>query len=159
MGGRFVVVGHGLVERQIRGPSSPCVAPEEVVVVLRRYRCRACRAVIVVGPRGLLSRRCYSAGAIALAISMYARGETSRAVRAATSPARVIGNSAVERWPTLVRWLDAARSGMLFGVQGLAAFDRRAVAKQVTMALAARAGRSFGEDLGESAFAGAGIAS
>lgn len=90
---------------------------------------------------------------------MYARGQTSSAVRAATSPARVVGSSAVERWLTLVRWIDAARGGELFGVRGLSAFGRRGVAEQVTLALAARAGRRFGADLGESAFAGAAIAS
>lgn len=152
------MVGHGLVERQIRGPSMAGGAPEQLVVVLRRYRCRACRAVLVVGPRGLLRQRCYSAGAIVLAFSMYGRGQTSRAVRAATSPARVIGSSAVERWRTLVRWIEAARSGVLFGVQGLSALGRRGVAEQVTLAFAGRAGHVFGADLGESAFAGAAIA-
>jgi len=159
VGERLVVVGHGLVERQLRGPSRPGGAPEQSVVMLRRYRCRACRAVIVVGPRGLARRRCYSAGAIALALSMYARGQTSRAVRAATSPARVVGGSAVERWSTLVRWIEAARRGEFFGLWAHCALGRRSVAERVMLTLAARAGHSFGADLGESAFAGAAIAS
>lgn len=154
----MVVVGHGLVERQICGPSRPGEAPEQLVVQLRRYRCRACGAVIMVGPRGFLRRRCYSAGAIALALSMYARGETSRAVRAATSPAAVVGVSAVERWPTLARWIDAAQRGELFGLRGLRALGRRAVAERVMLVLAARAGHRFGADLGHSAFTGAAIA-
>lgn len=158
VGARCVVVGHGLVERQIRGPGEARGTPEQVVVQLRRYRCRACRAVIVVGPRGLLRRRCYSAGSIALGLSLYAHGQTSPAVRAATSPARVIGSSAVERWVTLVRWVDAAQRGELFGVQSVSGLGRRGVAERVTLALAARAGHVFGADLSASAFAGAAIA-
>jgi hypothetical protein len=153
-----VIVGHGLVERQVRGPASPSGIAEEAVVVMRRYRCRACRAILVVGPRGLAHRRWYGAGAIALALSMYARGETSAAARARTSPSRVVGASAAERWATLTRWIEAARSGCLFGVTGLGGFERRRVAELVVLALAARAGHPLGGDLGESAFAGAAIA-
>ena len=52
LSGPLVVVGHGLVERQVRGPSGPHEPPVQVQVQLRRYRCRACRAVLVVGPQG-----------------------------------------------------------------------------------------------------------
>jgi hypothetical protein len=157
-GGPTVIVGHGLVERQVRGPASPTGAAEEVVVVMRRYRCRACRAILVVGPRGLARRRWYGAGAIALALAMYARGETSVAVRARTSPSHVVGVSAAERWATLPRWVEAARRGALFDVTGLGGLDERRVAELVVLALAARAGHRFGDDLGASAFAGAAIA-
>lgn len=158
IGGELVVVGHGFVERQVLGPRAPGQAPEQLIVQLRRYRCRACRAVLVVGPRGLAWRRWYGAGAIALALVLYARGETSAAARTRTSPARVVGVSATERWVTLTRWIEAARGGRLFGVSGLGGLERRCVAEQVALALAARAGRHLGDDLGESAFAGAMIA-
>ncbi len=85
--------------------------------------------------------------------------QTSRAVRTATGPARVVGSSAVERCATLVRWVDAAPHGELFGMRGLDGLARRAVAESVMLALAARAGRRFGADLGENAFAGAAMAS
>jgi hypothetical protein len=153
-----VIVGHGRVERQVRGPTSAGGVPEQGVITLRRYRCRACRAILVVGPRGLARRRWYSAGAIALALSTYARGETSVAARARTSPSRVVGASASERWVTLTRWVEAARRGELFGVGGLGSLERRRVAEHVVLALAARAGHRLGEDLAESAFAGAAIA-
>jgi hypothetical protein len=158
MGDRVVIVGHGVVERQVRGPVSPGGPAEEVVVVMRRYRCRACRAILVVGPRGLVRRRWYGAGAIALALSTYARGETSAAARARTSPSHVVGASAAERWATLTRWIDAARRGDVFGVTGLGGLDRRRVAEHVALALAGRAGHQLGGDLGESAFTGASIA-
>ena len=119
IGADLVVVGHGVVERQVLGPRPPGEAPAQVVVQLRRYRCRACRAVLVVGPRGLARRRWYGAGAIALALSMYARGATSAAVRDWTSPSRVLGTSSSERWVTLSRWVESARRGALFGVSGV----------------------------------------
>jgi hypothetical protein len=159
LGGPLVVVGHGVVERQVLGPRAPGEAPEQVVVKLRRYRCRACRAVLVVGPRGLVRRRWYGAGAIGQALALYARGATSALVRTRTSPSRVVGTSARERWVTLTRWVEAARRGDLFGVwvrpDGL---GRRGVAEQVMLVLAARAGCALGADLSESAFAGALIA-
>jgi hypothetical protein len=153
-----VIVGHGLVERQVLGPQTPGGAPEAVVLKLRRYRCRACKAVLIVGPRGLLPRRLYGAGAISLAFSAYGHGATGREVRAQTSPSRRVGGSAVERWQTLVRWLDAARRGELFSVPGLGEHDRRSVAEQVALVLAARGGRLLGGDLAQSAFDGAVIA-
>jgi hypothetical protein len=153
-----VLVGHGLIERQVLGPPSPHAEPEQRVLVLRRYRCRACRAILVVGPRGLVVRRWYGAGAIALALAAYARGDTSAATRARTSPLRVVGPSAVERWATLVRWIEAARRGRLFGVAGLGPLGRRRLAEHVVLALAARAGHTLGADLAQSAFEGAAIA-
>ena len=158
VGSRLVIVGHGLVERQVLGPESPSAAPAHIVVQLRRYRCRACNAILMVGPRGLVPRRWYGAGAIALALVMYAGGATSAATRARVSPVHVVGASAVERWATLVRWIEAARRTELFGVAGLGQLGRRAIAGHVAHALAARAGRQFGDDLTERAFDGASIA-
>jgi hypothetical protein len=158
VGRRRVIVGHGLVERQVLGPQTPGGTAEAVVVKLRRDRCRACKAVLIVGPRGLLPRRLYGAGTIALAFAAYGHGATGREVRARTSPSRTVGGSAVERWLTLVRWIEAARRGELFGVMGLGGLDRRSVARQVVLVLAARGGRLLGGDLTESAFEGAVIA-
>ena len=159
LGGPLVVVGHGVVERQVLGPCAPGGAPAQVVVTLRRYRCRACAAVLAVGPRGLVRGRWYGAGAIGQALAQYARGATSALVRARTSPSRVVGGSARERWVTLTRWVETARRGDLFGVLvrpvGL---GRRGVAEQVMLVLAGRAGHVLGADLSQSAFGGALIA-
>jgi len=113
---------------------------------------------MVVGPRGLVRGRWYAAGAIAVALTAYARGEPSAVVRRRTSPSSLIGGSARERWVTLLRWIDAARNGVLFEVAGLGQLSRRRAAEQVALALAARAGRDLGADLAEAAFAGAAIA-
>lgn len=153
-----MIVGHGLLERQLLGPATSTGQPESALVQLRRYRCRACRAILVVGPRGLVARRWYGGGAIAVAIAAYSRGETSAAVRARVSPSRVVGGSSTERWRTLVRWIEAARRGDLFSVAGLDDLDRRDVAKHVAQALAARGGWTFGDNLVDGAFDGAAIA-
>lgn len=158
VGKPLVIVGHGLVSRQVLGPATARGAPEQGVVTLRRYRCRACRAVLMVGPRGLLPRRWYGGGAIALSLAAYGSGETSAAARRRTSPFAEMGASAAERWVTLERWIEAARRGELFGVGGLGELGRRRVAEQVALALAARGGRTLGADLVESAFEGAAIA-
>lgn len=158
IGKPMVLVGHGLVRRQVLGPQSARGTPVQTVVTLRRYRCRACKAVLMVGPRGLVSRRWYSGGAIALALVAYGAGETSAQVRLRTSPFTGVGTSATERWATLERWIEAARRGQLFAVTGLEALGRRRVAEQVSLALSACGGRALGGDPAESAFEGAAIA-
>lgn len=153
-----MIVGHGLIERQLLGPATWPGSPEAAVVQMRRYRCRACNAILVVGPRGVVRRRSYRSAAIAAAIAAYARGETSAAVRRLVSAHSVVGGSARERWVTLARWIDATEGGRLFGIAGLNGFTRRRVAELVMLALAARAGPVFGEDLIAAAYVGAAIA-
>ena len=133
-------------------------APTTTQVVMRRYRCRACKAVLVVGPRGVLRRRVYGAGAIAVALEAYGRGVASAAVRRRTSPARTIGVAARDRWVTLPRWIDAVRDGELFRVRGLGGLTRRVAAAHAALALAARGRRAIGTDIAAAAFAGAAIA-
>jgi hypothetical protein len=154
----LVIVGHGVVERQVRGPMAAAGGPESILLRVRRYRCRACRAILLVGPLGLVRGRWYGAGAIALALEACARGETSKSIRRRVSPAPTVGGSAHERWVTLVRWVEATRDGRLFAVSGLGELPRRRVAEHVVLALAGRAGRALGDDLAEAAFAGAAIA-
>jgi len=103
----------------------------------------------------MLRRRWYGAGAIAIALEAYGRGETSRAIRRRISPSPTIGVAADERWMTLVRWTEASRTGRLFGVSDVGKLSRRGVAEHVALALAARGGHRHGMDLGETAFAGA----
>ncbi len=125
---------------------------------VRRYRCRACRAILIVGPLGLARGRWYGAGAIAVALEAYGRGETGVSVGRRVIPSTAIGVSARERWVTLVRWNEAAPGGRLFAVSALGDLPRRGVAEHVALALAGRAGRALGDDLAEATFAGAAIA-
>ncbi len=113
---------------------------------------------MAVGPRGLVRGRWYSGPAIASALAAVAGGATSAAVRTCTRPAPKVGPSAVERWVTVERWVDAARRDALFSLSGLGELSRRRAAEHVTLALAARGGHRPGDELGASAFAGAALA-
>jgi hypothetical protein len=106
----------------------------------------------------LLRGRWYGAGAIAVALAAYARGETACSIRRRVSPSATIGGSARERWVTVVRWVDASREGHLFSVPGLGDLPRHQVAEHVVLALAGRGGRALDGDLVEAAFAGAAMA-
>jgi hypothetical protein len=147
-----------VVARQVLGPQRVDGTPEHLEVLVRRYRCRACRAVVMVGPRGLVPRRTYGGPAIALALARYAGGWTTAAIRASTSPARVLGTSAVDRWITVERWAEAARQRGLLGVGPTGTQTRRLAAERVVHALAGRAGWQLGDDLSVRAFEGAAIA-
>src|SRR5690606_1493296 len=81
LGARLHVVGHGVRERQVRGPLRAGRPPGLVVVRVRRFRCRVCGAVITVLPRGVAPRRHFGAGAIGLAIAWFADGTPARKIR------------------------------------------------------------------------------
>lgn len=112
-GAAVVVVGHGVRERQIRGPASVAEEPVTRTVLVRRYRCLRCGGLTTVLPRGLTARRHYSASAIGLALCLFGMlrrsvGETRRRVcawRVGFEP---------ERWTTLPGWLAAIEQGRLF---------------------------------------------
>jgi hypothetical protein len=120
VGGRLGLHGHGLRERQQRGPAASDSAPVVRVVALRRYRCVACAAVIAVVPRDVESRRHYSRPAIALALALWSLTSLPPAeVRRRISPWPVVGaTAAAEGWVTLRRWARAGRAGRLFGAVG-----------------------------------------
>ncbi len=113
LGAAVVVVGHGVRERQIRGPASVVGEPMIRTVLVRRYRCLRCGGLTTVLPRGLTARRHYSASAIGLALCLFGMrglsvGETRRRVcswRVGFEP---------ERWTTLTGWVAVIEQGRLF---------------------------------------------
>jgi len=139
LGAQLGIWGHGLRARQLRGPLEPAGQPGTWEVQLRRYLCRSCRAVITVGPRGLLPCRHYWACAVALALVLFGPlGLPGSQVRARVSPWQVVGQATRTRWLTLTRWARAASAGLLFpglrrpGPQG----TTRQVASQLASELA-----------------------
>jgi hypothetical protein len=104
-----VLHGHGVVERQIRGPPSPDAAPAVVVVHARRFRCQACSAVMTVVPREVLAGFWYAAPAIALALMLH--GIEQRSARAVRGRVCAWPSGGAVGWPTLRRW---ARSPSLW---------------------------------------------
>jgi hypothetical protein len=113
LGAGVTLEGHGLRERQVRGPSGPFGEPETRTVWVRRYRCRLCGGLTTVLPRGLTARRHYSVSAIGLSLCLYgmqgwSMGDTRRRVctwRVSFEP---------ERWTTLPRWVAAIGQGKIF---------------------------------------------
>jgi hypothetical protein len=153
-GERVGLLGHGVRERQVRGPGAAFAAPEVGSVLLRRYRCRECSALVTVGPRGLCFRRLYTSPAIALALALWAcRRAAAPAVRCRVSPWRIVGAAAAAGWASLRRWAQAAVTGALWpGLLSTTEPTLRQGAARVVHLLAAMA--PGGEVLEVRAFAG-----
>ena len=112
-GAAVVLVGHGLRERQARGPAGPRGQPETRVLQVRRYRCRLCGGLTTVLPRGLTARRHYSASAIGLALFLHGmHGLSIGETRQRICTWRVGFETA--RWTTLPSWVAAIAEGRLF---------------------------------------------
>ena len=134
--------GHGLRERQIRGPLAPDGKPEVIGISVRRYRCSRCGSTCTVVPRDIITGRLYSRSAIGLAMLLYGVESRSQAeVRSQLSPWRDVGAGANHRWATLNRWLRAIRDRRLlpFVRRIPADFSARAAAERVATTMAAMA--------------------
>jgi hypothetical protein len=145
-------------ERHQWGPVELGVTPSLIAILLRRYLCRSCGAVVVVGPRGLARRRLYSASAIALALALYGIAELSPAeIRRQVSPLRIVGPTAAAGWASLGRWCRAVRAGGLFrGVRALPAdATLRQIAARAATTVAAYASGSARLPVESAAFIGA----
>lgn len=157
-GGALGLHGHGLRERHQWGPVELGGSPALIAILLRRYLCRSCGAVAVVGPRGLVRRRLYSAGAIALGLALFgAAGLAPAGVRRRVSPLRIVGPTAAAGWASLRRWCRVVRARRLFpAVRALPAeATLRQVAARAATTLAASALSTGGLALEAAAFLGA----
>ena len=138
----MVVVGHGVRERQQRGPLDAGTLPTTVVIRVRRYLCRACGRALTVVPAEVTARRHYSASAIALAVALFGvTGLAQSEVRQRVSPWRIVGATAATGWAALRRWIRAIKDGALFaGVRASpASFTLRQAAERAATTLAAYA--------------------
>jgi hypothetical protein len=150
----LVLVGHGLRDRQIRGPACAGGSPEQRVICVRRYRCRRCSAVCTVVPCGVVRRRHFGAGAIGLAL--FLSGVEQRTSRQIRDQIGGVGSPEAGSWITLGRWLAAAAEGVLFRTRAAPLAATRGRAEQLAMALVSFAPPELAScPLGEQAFAGA----
>jgi hypothetical protein len=149
-----VIVGHGLREREIIGPVGHEASGDSIIMILlRRYRCRACAAVLTVVPRGILHRRRYTAFAIAWALALFgllAMRVTD--VRERITDWRAKPETTNLAWAALTRWARAVRDRRLFpGIpRPPAASTLRRVAARAAMALAGESppsARELSEDV------------
>ena len=116
---------------------------------MRRYRCRACSAVILVHPRGLLRRFRFRPAAMLLALASWGLdGKASGAVRQSLCPRQVVAHDGWRHWAAPRRWLRTAHrwAGTAVGeVLGSRAERVEAVLQQ----LASRALHSTGDLLSD----------
>lgn len=150
-----MLVGHGLRERQVRGPAQAGEPASLRVIFVRRYRCRRCDAVCTVVPCGVVRRRHFGAGAIGWALFLFGAEQlTSRQIRDRVGG---LGSPEAGSWITLGRWLSAAAQGALFRTRAAPLLaSTRGGAEQLAMALVSFAPPELtSSPLGEQAFAGA----
>ena len=159
VGRALQIWGHGLRDRQQRGPLSASGKPMEITIRVRRYVCRACGAVIAVVPQGVLAGRLFLAAAIGVALARFgARTLPMSEVRRRVSPWQRVGASAVGSWLSLRRWVGAIRERRLFASvrSSPSGFTARAVAARAAQTLAALAPPSLaGVEIEQRVFAGA----
>ena len=145
LGGAVQLHGHGLRERQVRGPETAEGAPGLVTLLVRRYRCVPCGAVAIVVPSEVQGRRMYSSSAIGLALALWGLLlATAVVVRQRVCPATILGNDAACGWATLRRWARDVALGKLFAASPKPASSAslREVAASAAAALAASANAS-----------------
>ena len=126
------MVGHGIRARQLRDAVDDVA--RTLTLHVRRFRCRACRAVLVVVPRAVSAGRHFARRAIATALYLF--GVARWAMDAVRMAAGGLGID--RRWRTLVRWCDAAGDGRLFGLSCRGA-TRREIAERAAISLMALA--------------------
>ena len=138
-----MIVGHGRRTRTVEGPLSAGAATTLTEVVTRRYRCRACAAILVVLPRGVGRGYRYTLSAIAWALALWGteRAPASQ-VRARTSTAKTVGASSASRWASLPRWTRCALAS--FGVAATKHGTTRQNAAKVSSFVAAHAAIATG---------------
>lgn len=152
IGGRLGLHGHGLRDRQLRGPLAVGDVATEAVIACRRYRCTTCGAVVTVVPRGIEPRRHYGRAAICMALALWAlAGWSALAVRARIGTYR---NPLATSWRTLRRWAAAAGAGAWSWCGGAAGLAPRAAAARAAQIAAGRAPPTTPGPIWEQAYAG-----
>lgn len=153
--GPLGLVGHGVRERQVRGPRSAGARGGLFIIRVRRYRCRRCSSVCIVLPRGVVRRRHFGAGAIGWALFLL--GCERRSSRQIRDQVGGFGAPEAGSWVTVMRWLRAVERGSLFRARvALHAASIQQRAERVAMTLVSFALPHLASlPLGEQAFAGA----
>lgn len=131
--------GHGQRERQVRGPREVGGKPVVVLVRVRRYWCRCCKATLTVGPMGLWARRLFAVAALALGLCLW--GLLKQSLTQVYQQVNPWGRPQEMRgWRQLGRWARQIQQGRLFAglCPGSMPQSPRAVAERAAAAMAAR---------------------
>lgn len=152
----LAIHGHGFRERVQWGPAAPARAADRCNVEVRRYQCQGCRAIMVVGPRGLAPKKRYSGPAIALALALWGlAGEPQAKVFECVSVFDLSICVEVYGWRSLRRWTRDAAAGALWGPLLSTGSTWRQRAARIAAALASFAPDSHVGSLAAHAFEGA----
>ena len=101
--------GHGLRSRLYVGALGLGEWPAERTLLLRRYRCQDCKAVMLSCPRGVVGRLRYGLLAVVLALSLWVvEGRPGHEVREVVSPWQSAGYEPFHGWRSLSRWARRA---------------------------------------------------
>jgi hypothetical protein len=137
LGARLQVIGHGVRQRQVLGPLQPGQPPSAVTLLVRRFLCLVCGAVMTVLPQGVLGSRLYCVGAIVMALALWAIHSLSSAeVRARVSPWNKVADP--RQWAMPARWVRAVRQARLFVGElrpSPASWSHRQVAERIVTSL------------------------
>ena len=101
--------GHGTRARSLLGPESPGLRPREEEILLRRYLCQRCGAVLVVGPHEVLPGLRYRATAVVIALAQLAEGWSSVVIRQQVSSQKILGHEGRRSWRAPARWARRAQ--------------------------------------------------
>jgi hypothetical protein len=135
-GGEVWIHGHGVVQRQQRGPEAPGKVPVKREVACRRYRCKACTAVLTVVPASALARKHFSAAAMALALTLWGLCGWSAAQVRAVVGGQLPPEGKPRGWRTLARWARQVADGKLWAsLESRAKGAPRQVAARAAQAL------------------------
>jgi hypothetical protein len=152
VGGPLVLHGHGLRDRQVRGPIALGDAPTETVIGCRRYRCTACGRVTTVVPRGIEPRRHYGRATICLGLALWSlAGWSTIAIRRRLSTWPI---TAATSWRTIRRWASAAAAGAWPWCQAAVGLAPQAAAARAAQIAAGRAPPMMSGPIWEQAYAG-----
>lgn len=152
LGGPLGLHGHGLRDRQVRGPPEISDASITAVIACRRYLCTACGAVVTVVPLGIEPRLHYGRAAICLALALWALGgQPTTVVRARVGS---WPSHEATSWRTVRRWASAVASGAWSWCRAAAGLEPRAAAARAGQIAAGRAPPMTTGPIWEQAYAG-----
>lgn len=152
LGGPVGLHGHGLRDRQVRGPLEIGAASTMSVIACRRYRCVTCGVVVTVVPRGIEPRRHYGRAAICLALALWALGgQPTTEVRARVG---AWPSQEASSWRSLGRWAAAVAAGAWSWCRAAAGMPAREAAARAGQRAAGLAPPGTTGPIWEQAYAG-----
>lgn len=134
--GELGLWGHGLRPRLVFGVLVPGATAAIHEVLLRRFLCLHCGAVITVGPAEIGARLLYGLVTVALVLARWGSGVPLPVLRREFAVGQVWGPSGAATWRSVRRWTASAAAGRIWpSVSTMLVGTRRALALRITWLL------------------------